>query len=210
MYNCFNHVERLIDKVLKLVREITIADEKVLTQILIFLLRLNRRFHQIEMSSPVVWTVFLVYIAQNVCFCDDPTGPVTAGVVASAESTKSSTAPPPKVFVSPEKYRLPRTVLPEFYKLNIFTHINDDEGFKFYGDVRIKVHTHAIYVFFVYILFVSSGYWLRSVHIHSYIDLNAVIFDFAKNVDSKIKTQKNEEIRTKRPSVGYLNLEKKF
>lgn len=104
------------------------------------------------MNLRVVWTVFLVYVAQNVCFCDDPTDPITAGVVASAESTKSTTASPPKVLVSPEKYRLPRTVLPEFYKLNIFTHINDDEGFKFYGDVRIKVHTHTHihtkYVFF--------------------------------------------------------------
>lgn len=112
-------------------------------QLSFLFLRFNRRFHQIEMHSRVVWTVFLVYITQNVCFCDDPTGPVTAGVVASSESTKPSTESPPKVFVPPENYRLPRTVLPEFYKLNIFTHINDDEGFKFYGDVRIKVHTHT-------------------------------------------------------------------
>lgn len=70
------------------------------------------------MNTWIVWTVFLAYVARNGCLCDDATS---------------------KVFVPPEKYRLPRTVLPEFYKLNIFTHINDEEGFKFYGDVRIKV-----------------------------------------------------------------------
>lgn len=129
------------------------------------------------MNLCVVWTIFLVYFTQNVCFCDDPTeDPVTAGVVATAittlnESTKSSTASPtpqtpPKIFISPEKYRLPRTVLPEFYKLNIFTHINDEEGFKFYGDVRIKVHIHnsclhifhlVIHFFFLIGLLTSFG-----------------------------------------------------
>lgn len=38
-----------------------------------------------------------------------------------------------------EVYRLPRSIFPEYYKLNVFTHINDDEGFKFIGDVSIKV-----------------------------------------------------------------------
>lgn len=124
-------------------------------------LHFNRRFHRKEMNFCVVWAIFSVYFfTQNVCFCDDRTDPVTAGVVASAsvadaiESTKSSTPSPPKMYISPEKYRLPRTVLPELYKLNIFTHINDEEGFKFYGDVRIKVHTRCLH--FIYTIL--SGY----------------------------------------------------
>lgn len=40
---------------------------------------------------------------------------------------------------SPEKYRLPRSIFPELYELNVFTHLNDEEGFKFYGEVRILV-----------------------------------------------------------------------
>lgn len=98
-----------------------------------------RRFHRREMNCCVVWTIILVYFTQNVCFGDDQMDTMTA------DATTSSTASPPKIYVSPEKYRLPRAVLPEFYKLNIFTHINDDEGFKFYGDVRIKVN---IYIYF--------------------------------------------------------------
>lgn len=39
-----------------------------------------------------------------------------------------------------DKYRLPDSVRPEHYKLTIFTHINDDEGFKYYGDVRITIN----------------------------------------------------------------------
>jgi len=65
-------------------------------------------------------SILLVYFVRNGCFCAEDAAP--------------------KVFISPEKYRLPRSIFPEFYKLNIFTHINDDEGFKFYGDVRIKVN----------------------------------------------------------------------
>lgn len=71
------------------------------------------------MRSLIFISILLAYFAQNVCFCAEDAAP--------------------KVFVPPEKYRLPRSILPEFYKLNVFTHINDDEGFKFYGDVRIKV-----------------------------------------------------------------------
>lgn len=71
------------------------------------------------MNTCVIVTILLVYFARNVCFCDEEAAP--------------------KVFVSPATYRLPRTIFPELYTLNIFTHINDEEGFKFYGDVRIKV-----------------------------------------------------------------------
>lgn len=137
--------------------------------IVVFLFRFNRRFHRKEMNFCVVWTIFLVYFTQNVCFCDDRTGPVTAGVIASAsaasnESTKSTTPSPPKVFISPEKYRLPRTVLPELYKLNIFTHINDEEGFKFYGDVRIKVYTHlySCLHFIYFLLGVIDFFWVHA------------------------------------------------
>lgn len=44
-------------------------------------------------------------------------------------------------------YRLPRTIFPEHYKLHVLTHINDDEGFKYYGDVRIKVNVFYFYLF---------------------------------------------------------------
>lgn len=77
------------------------------------------RFHPEDMNTCAIITVLLVYFAWNVCFCDENAAP--------------------KVFLSPEKYRLPRSVFPEIYKLTVFTHINDEEGFKFYGDVRIKV-----------------------------------------------------------------------
>lgn len=77
------------------------------------------RFHRNDMRSFIFISILLAYFAQNVCYCAEDAAP--------------------KVFVPPEKYRLPRSILPEFYKLNVFTHINDDEGFKFYGDVRIKV-----------------------------------------------------------------------
>lgn len=49
---------------------------------------------------------------------------------------------------SSNKYRLPDTVRPEYYKLTIFTHLNDDEGFKYYGDVRITVGTYSNQVCF--------------------------------------------------------------
>lgn len=45
-------------------------------------------------------------------------------------------------------YRLPRDIFPEYYKLNILTHLNDEEGFKYYGDVRIKVIFGIICIFF--------------------------------------------------------------
>lgn len=76
------------------------------------------RFHHGDMNRCIIYSILLAYLASN-CFCADDA--------------------PPKVFVPPEKYRLPRSVFPELYTLNVFTHINDDEGFKFYGDVRIKV-----------------------------------------------------------------------
>lgn len=77
------------------------------------------RFHRNDMRSFIFISILLAYFARNVCYCAEDAAP--------------------KVFVPPDKYRLPRSILPEFYKLNVFTHINDDEGFKFYGDVRIKV-----------------------------------------------------------------------
>lgn len=44
-----------------------------------------------------------------------------------------------KATISGDKYRLPRNLFPELYKLTVFTHIDDDKGFKYYGDVRITV-----------------------------------------------------------------------
>lgn len=55
-------------------------------------------------------------------------------------TTRAVTKPTPN-------YRLPRTIFPEHYKLNVLTHINDDEGFKYYGDVRIKVIVFYFYLF---------------------------------------------------------------
>lgn len=40
---------------------------------------------------------------------------------------------------SDNNYRLPRSITPENYKLEIFTHLNDTEGFIFRGIVTIKV-----------------------------------------------------------------------
>lgn len=40
---------------------------------------------------------------------------------------------------SPDVYRLPSSVLPEYYKLKVLTHLNDTNGFKFLGNVWIKV-----------------------------------------------------------------------
>lgn len=42
------------------------------------------------------------------------------------------------------EYRLPQTVLPEYYKLNLFTH-GIDGGFKFSGNISILVspQSHA-------------------------------------------------------------------
>lgn len=41
--------------------------------------------------------------------------------------------------VPSEVYRLPQTVFPEYYKLFLLTHIDDDEGFRFLGNVSILV-----------------------------------------------------------------------
>lgn len=46
-----------------------------------------------------------------------------------------------------DKYRLPRNLFPELYKLTVFTHINDDEGFKYYGNVRITVWITLFFLF---------------------------------------------------------------
>lgn len=38
-----------------------------------------------------------------------------------------------------DNYRLPQSITPENYKLEIFTHLNDSEGFTFKGIVEITV-----------------------------------------------------------------------
>jgi hypothetical protein len=40
-----------------------------------------------------------------------------------------------------DNYRLPTSITPENYKLEIFTHLNDSEGFTFRGIVEITVST---------------------------------------------------------------------
>lgn len=64
-------------------------------------------------------TICLVHFLWGFCLCDE-------------NATKA-------VKPAAINYRLPRSVFPEYYALNILTHINDEEGFKYYGDVRIKV-----------------------------------------------------------------------
>lgn len=96
------------------------------------------------MNGPIVWTILVICITQNCCICDEnvvvtAAAPINEKATSKIVSTTTATTTMPKVYISPEKYRLPRTIFPEFYKLTIFTHINDAEGFKFYGDVRIKV-----------------------------------------------------------------------
>lgn len=44
-----------------------------------------------------------------------------------------------KTDVPSEVYRLPQTMFPEYYKLNLLTHIDDEEGFRFLGKVSILV-----------------------------------------------------------------------
>lgn len=41
--------------------------------------------------------------------------------------------------IADNNYRLPSSITPENYKLEIFTHLNDTEGFIFRGVVTIKV-----------------------------------------------------------------------
>lgn len=66
----------------------------------------------------LIVTLIFILVSQF-CVCDEPT----------EKSTN----------ITGDKYRLPRSLFPELYKLTVFTHINDDEGFKFYGDVCITV-----------------------------------------------------------------------
>lgn len=40
---------------------------------------------------------------------------------------------------SADEYRLPTAFTPEYYKLEVITHLGDTEGFRFNGNVRIKV-----------------------------------------------------------------------
>lgn len=72
------------------------------------------------MDARSIISIFLVNFLLNCCSCEE-----TA----------------PKVNIPAELFRLPRSVFPEYYKLNVFTHINDEEGFKFFGDVLIKVYS---------------------------------------------------------------------
>lgn len=43
-----------------------------------------------------------------------------------------------------DNYRLPTSITPENYKLEIFTHLNDSEGFTFRGIVEITVSTFIV------------------------------------------------------------------
>jgi hypothetical protein len=47
-----------------------------------------------------------------------------------------------------DSYRLPTAVTPEHYKLEVITHLNDSQGFLFYGSVwitvRIKIEFNSI------------------------------------------------------------------
>lgn len=66
---------------------------------------------------------------------------VAAGTPAADDVT---TLPPPPAAASTEpgaEYRLPLTVHPEHYKLEVITHLNDSvsDGFRFSGRVWIKV-----------------------------------------------------------------------
>lgn len=58
--------------------------------------------------------------------------------------------------VPSEVYRLPQTVFPEYYTLNVLTHIDDDVGFRFLGNVSILVsfnlHTDSVFFFFLFFL----------------------------------------------------------
>lgn len=58
--------------------------------------------------------------------------------VALISACSAAAADVAKKEISNEKYRLPKSIRPDYYKLNVLTHINDDEGFKFIGDVSIK------------------------------------------------------------------------
>ena len=51
-----------------------------------------------------------------------------------------------------DNYRLPSSIKPENYKLEIFTHLNDSEGFIFKGIVAITVR------FFFYIIYDTRLY----------------------------------------------------
>lgn len=53
------------------------------------------------------------------------------------ESEASTTAPVEDVTY--DSYRLPTSITPENYKLNVVTHLNDTEGFIFRGSVWITV-----------------------------------------------------------------------
>lgn len=58
-----------------------------------------------------------------------------------------------KTDVPSEVYRLPQTIFPEYYKLNLLTHIDDEEGFRFLGNVSILVSLIFSYADFVSFLF---------------------------------------------------------
>lgn len=84
----------------------------------------------------------------------------------------------PKVNVAAELFRLPRTVLPEYYKLNVFTHINDEEGFKFFGDVLIKVQSFFLFVlntiFFSPFKYVFGEFFFALFSISSFLSIDTL------------------------------------
>jgi len=43
-----------------------------------------------------------------------------------------------------DNYRLPTSITPENYKVEIFTHLNDSEGFTFRGIVEITVRSFSL------------------------------------------------------------------
>lgn len=44
-----------------------------------------------------------------------------------------------KELLAGDEYRLPTALTPDYYKLEVITHLGDTEGFRFNGNVRIKV-----------------------------------------------------------------------
>lgn len=71
----------------------------------------------------VSWCLLAICIAVVINDCR-----VTAVDDAKKEAKASAAA-----------YRLPRSIRPDYYRLHVLTHIDDDEGFKFNGEVAIKV-----------------------------------------------------------------------
>lgn len=72
-------------------------------------------------------------------------------------------------------YRLPKSIHPEHYKVQILTHLGDENGFKFYGKVWIKVNIQNLYMWFC---------------VNKFVDfLNVKFFDFGTSVDTLNKNE---------------------